>query len=139
MKEIKRIEVDGNDGSGKTFRIGIIKNMFPNVEVVDRGLFSKYTLDEFYPRLNGNEHHLELAAEFRHIVRESTDTLYVIMDCPIPTCQQRIKNRGDSLEDAYHTENALSLYEWRFRRLYSLVEDCPNVIMLDASRQLDDI
>ena len=100
MKEIKRIEVDGNDESGKTFRIGIIKNMFPNVEVVDRGLFSKYTLDEFYPRLNGNEHHLELAAEFRHIVRESTDTLYVIMDCPIPTCQQRIKNRGDSLEDA---------------------------------------
>lgn len=140
MQAIKRIEVDGNDGAGKSFRIQIIKKMFPTVEVVDRGLFSKYTLDEYYPRLNGDESHLKRAAEFRHIVREeSADTLFIILDCPISVCQDRIMKRGDSLDTEFHSEDELAKYEWRFRRLYKLVEDCPNVIIIDANRHLTDI
>lgn len=139
MKEIKHIEVDGNDGAGKSFRIELLKKMFPNVEVADRGLFSKYTLDEFYPRLNGGEKSDRLADEFRNLVRSNLDTLYIIMDCPIPTCQDRIKSRGDSLDTQFHSETALAMYEWRFHRLYSLVEDCPNVLMVDSKRYLNDL
>ena len=139
MKEIKHIEVDGNDGAGKSFRIELLKKMFPNVEVADRGLFSKYTLDEFYPRLNGGEKSDRLADEFRNLVRSNPDTLYIIMDCPIPTCQDRIKSRGDSLDTQFHSETDLAMYEWRFHRLYSLVEDCPNVLMVDSKRHLNDL
>lgn len=140
MQAIKRIEVDGNDGAGKTFRIELLKKMFPNVEVVDRGIFSKYTLDEYYPPLYPrtlDEHNL--AEIFRNEVRKNSDTLYILMDTPIEICQERILSRGDSLDTQFHSEDALAKYEWRFRRLYKLVDDFPNVIIIDANRHLTDI
>lgn len=140
MQAIRRIEVDGNDGAGKSFRIELLKKMFPNVEVADRGIFSKYTLDEYYPPLYPrtlDEHNrTEL---FRNEVRKNSDTLYILMDTPIDICQERILSRGDSLDTQFHSEDALAKYEWRFRRLYKLVDDCPNVIIIDANRHLTDI
>lgn len=140
MQAIKRIEVDGNDGAGKSYRIELLKKMFPTVEVVDRGIFSKYTLDEYYPPLYPrtlDEHNR--AELFRNEVRTNSDTLYILMDTPIEICQERILSRGDSLDTQFHSEDALAKYEWRFRRLYKLVDDCPNVIIIDANRQLIDL
>ncbi len=140
MKAIRRIEVDGNDGAGKSFRIELIKKMFPGVEVADRGIFSKYTLDEYYPPLYPRSEEDQKCAEaFRNEVMKNSDTLYILMDTPIEKCQERIVSRGDSLDTQFHSEDALAKYEWRFHRLYKLVDDCPNVIILDANRQLIDL
>ena len=38
------IEFDGNDGTGKTYIINLIKQFFNNCIFKDRGIFSKATL-----------------------------------------------------------------------------------------------
>jgi hypothetical protein len=43
---IRKIEVDGNDGTGKSYRIEKMKELFPGLVYYDRGIFSKATLNE---------------------------------------------------------------------------------------------
>jgi len=47
----KRIEIDGNDGTGKTTRVKFLKKMYPGYEVLDRGLLSQWVMEDF--RFNG--------------------------------------------------------------------------------------
>lgn len=43
----KRIEIDGNDGTGKTTRVKFLKKMYPEYEVLDRGLLSQWVMEDF--------------------------------------------------------------------------------------------
>lgn len=47
----KRIEIDGNDGTGKTTRVKFLKKMYPEYEILDRGLLSQWVMEDF--RFNG--------------------------------------------------------------------------------------
>ncbi len=47
----KRIEIDGNDGTGKTTRVKFLKKMYPGCEILDRGLLSQWVMEDF--RFNG--------------------------------------------------------------------------------------
>lgn len=43
----KRIEIDGNDGTGKTTRVKFLKKMYPGCEILDRGLLSQWVMEDF--------------------------------------------------------------------------------------------
>ena len=65
------IEVDGNEGTGKTYIIKLIKQFFNNCIFKDRGIFSKATLlnkeseEKMYDYIDNNI---------------DNDTLYIILD-----------------------------------------------------------
>ena len=65
------IEFDGNDGTGKTYIINLIKQFFNNCIFKDRGIFSKATLlnkdseEKMYDYIDNNI---------------DSDTLYIILD-----------------------------------------------------------
>ena len=88
------IEFDGNDGTGKTYVINLIKQFFNNCIFKDRGIFSKATLlnkeseEKMYDYIDNNI---------------DNDTLYIILDDFPEHCQQRIQKRGDSLDEEFHT------------------------------------
>lgn len=46
------IEIDGNDGVGKTTYIKHLQNFFPNDLILDRGLLSQATLSEYCAKHN---------------------------------------------------------------------------------------
>lgn len=102
------IEFDGNDGTGKTYTINLLKNIFNNCMFVDRGLFSKATLlkeenDEMYKYIDDNI---------------DKNRIYIILDDYPEHCQQLIKKRGDSIEEKYHTMEDLEYYSKQFTKLY---------------------
>ena len=94
------IEFDGNDGTGKTYIINLIKQFFNNCIFKDRGIFSKATL------LNKDNN-------------IDNDTLYIILDDFPEHCQQRIQKRGDSLDEEFHTLEDLEYYRKSFMLLYN--------------------
>ena len=101
---IRKIEVDGNDGTGKSYRIEKMKELFPGLVYYDRGIFSKATLNEkLFQNKNSHEWYKE-KEDFYNLVKSHSDTLYIILDASPATCQRRIKERGDSLEEKYHTK-----------------------------------
>ena len=88
---IRKVEIDGNDGTGKSYRIEKMKELFPGLVYYDRGIF-------------------------------------FILDASPATCQRRIKERGDSLEEEYHTKEDLLKYSERFYELCEICDDLPNVM-----------
>lgn len=126
---IKKIVVDGNDGTGKSTRVAELKKLFPGITIEDRGVFSEATLDEelFKPTKNGeilSKHQLE----FRDKVAKS-NALYIITDAEPETCQKRILERGDSIEVEFHNMADLKKYRERFWKLIHICDKLPNVMV----------
>ena len=126
-----KIEIDGNDGTGKSYRALLLKRIIPGLQIKDRGLFSAATLNE--KLFDGDA---ELIEAFRATVKENTDTLYIICTCSIEKSQNRILERGDSLDEEYHTERDLKKFNDRFDFLLHLVKECPNVIRVNTENDL---
>lgn len=126
-----RFEIDGNDGTGKSFRAAMLKRIFPNIPIQDRGLFSEATLDE---RIF--EHDADAIAQFRNSILKNNDVIYIVCVCSIRKSQERILARGGSLEEEFHTEADLKKYNERFDFLLDLVKDLPNVIRLDTETDI---
>lgn len=104
------IEIDGNDGTGKTHLIKFLSNIviFKDCIFIDRGLFSKATLlkeenDEMYNYIDNN-------IDMKRI--------YIILDDFPEHCQYLIKKRGDSIKEKYHTIEDLEYYRKQFTNLY---------------------
>ncbi|MDR2540644.1 MAG: hypothetical protein LBD11_02415 [Candidatus Peribacteria bacterium] len=98
----KKVEIDGNDGTGKSSLIACMKTKASafgvyDLEVCDRG-------------------QLTLATD-SNLFEADPDTLYIILDCQEEISQQRIAGRGDSLEAPYHTMTDLKKYRKRFLEL----------------------
>lgn len=90
-----RIEIDGNDGTGKTSLVQLLSEL--GIKAQDRGLITKKTDNPETP--------LE------------KDTLYIILDASVETCQQRLLKAGKNLDEKYHTEDDLRFYRDRFREI----------------------
>ena len=124
---IRKIVVDGNDGTGKSYRIEQLKKIFPEIEFEDRGIFSKATLNESLFTLESIKDFIKARDEFLDYIKNTEDTLYIIIDASVETCQKRILERGDSLEEEYHTKEDLEKFRKRFLYLVDLVKDIPNI------------
>lgn len=123
---IEKIIIDGNDGTGKTTRLVQLKRMFPNIKYEDRGIFSKMTLvDELFNRTGNYD---EIQKKFHEDVQKDSSTLYIICRASSEVCQKRILERGDSIEEEFHTLDDLNKYNSRFDILVDIVKDLPNVI-----------
>ena len=128
---IKKIVIDGNDGSGKTYRCTELKKLFPNVEIDDRGLFSDVTLDdELFCEYLSKGIVSERCKKFVEKVDEETETLFVILMTDPEIAQRRIISRGDSIDEEFHTMDDLKKYNRRFEILCELVKDKPNVMVV---------
>ena len=114
-----KIEVDGNDGTGKSTLIKYLESKFSQCTFSDRGLFSKFTLKED-------------VKDFREIVKTS-GKYYIILKSSIEASQNRILKRGDSLEERFHTKEDLSKYNDKFKSLVALCKGLSNVIEIDTS------
>ena len=127
---IKRIVFDGNDGTGKTTRLEEMKKLFRNIEYTDRGIFSQMTLvDELFNDMENTEC---LRQKFHDLIKNDSETLYIICRCSPKTCQERIKLRGDSIEEEFHTMDDLTKYDNRFNMLVGLVSELPNVMYVET-------
>ena len=132
---IKKIVIDGNDGTGKTFRVNLLRKMFPNIEIEDRGIFSNKTLDDSlfdYNKVSSINHR----KNFVNSIEEQKDTLFIICDASVETCQKRISERGDSLEEEYHNKKDLIKYRGRFMTLAELCSELPNVMFVNTDEDL---
>ena len=128
---IEKIVIDGNDGTGKTTRLVQLKKMFPNIKYEDRGIFSKMTLiDELF---NRNKNYVTLSQKFYESIKQDSSTLYIICRASSEIYQKRILERGDSIEEEFHTVDDLNKYNQRFDDLIDIVKDLPNIMVVDTS------
>ena len=129
---IKKIVIDGNDGTGKTTRIEQLRKLFPNVEIQDRGIFSKATLDEelFGPQKRSFWFAVTPQDKFYNRIKHDHETLFIILDAEPETCQKRIAERGDSLDVEFHNIRDLEKYRSRFNLLLNICKDLPNVMLI---------
>jgi thymidylate kinase len=129
---IEKIIIDGNDGTGKTTRLVQLKRMFPNIKYEDRGIFSKMTLvDELFNRTGNYD---EIQKKFHEDVQKDSSTLYIICRASSEVCQKRILERGDSIEEEFHTLDDLNKYNSRFDILVDIVKDLPNVMVVETTK-----
>ena len=126
-----KFEIDGNDGTGKSYRAALLKRIFPDIPIQDRGFFSEATLND---RIF--EHDAGAMAQFRNHILKNNDVVYIICVCSIRKSQERILSRGGSLEEEFHTEADLKKYNERFDFLLDLVKDLPNVIRLNTDTDI---
>lgn len=91
------IEIDGNDGVGKTFAISRLKDIFCDVEFRDRGRLTIATDTDDFTKEGG--------------------VMYVLLDGSVEWCQRNILKRGGSIEEKYHTAKDLTFYRQRFLKL----------------------
>ena len=103
--EYKRIEIDGNDGTGKTTRVKFLRKMYPGYEILDRGLLSQWVIEDFRFK---DWYQIDQLKGFRE------DTLYITLYTTVEKSQERIVKRGDSLEEEYHNKEDLLKYNARF-------------------------
>ena len=86
-----KFEIDGNDGTGKSFRAAMLKRILPNIPIQDRGLFSEATLDERIFELDA-----DAIAQFRNSILKNNNVIYIVCVCSIRKSQERILARGGS-------------------------------------------
>lgn len=128
---IRKIVIDGNDGSGKTYRCTVLRNLFPDIEIADRGLFSDVTLDdELFCEYSSKGIASERCKKFVDKVDAETETLFIILMTEPEIAQRRIISRGDSIDEKFHTIDDLKKYNRRFEILCGLVKDKPNVMVV---------
>ena len=94
------VEIDGNDGVGKTTCINILKQHFgDDIEFKDRGALTLATDSDEFNKEKG--------------------VCYILLDCSVEECQNRILKRGDSITEKYHTIEDLTYYRERFLKIAS--------------------
>ena len=144
---IKKIVVDGNDGTGKTCTINRLKELFPGIEFEDRGIFSKATLnDDIFEEYanhsetagclqnkNGQPNHASF--DFFREIERNHDTFYIICVADPKECQRRIAERGDSIEEEFHRIEDLEKYDKRFRILCDITSRLGNVMLVDTTNR----
>ena len=102
------------------------------------GIFSKATLDDdlFDDKLNAPSRFwrftLSPREKFYNSIKWHSDTLYIILDASIETCQKRIAERGDSLDCEFHNKKDLTKYKERFNFLVELCNGLPNVMLVNT-------
>jgi deoxyadenosine/deoxycytidine kinase len=134
---IKKIVIDGNDGTGKTTFINHLKKVMPGIEFQDRGIFSETTLkDKLFNATEENKYEVfnELK-EFQESIKKQNDTLFIILDADVEVCQKRILKRGDSIEEEFHTLEDLNKYKHRFNVLTEICKNVSNLMFIDNSQQ----
>lgn len=105
-----RIEIDGNDGVGKTVFVNALRKLYPTDVIVDRGELSKATLHKEWERkLEKNEIH-----DFKSMLTLDPHVCYILLDTYPKQCQERILLRGDSIDEPYHNMDDLLLFQRRF-------------------------
>jgi len=138
MEQIKKIELDGIPGTGKTFRAEMLKKMFPDCTIIDEGLYTDQVSDENYISLEdaNNPDRLQAFAEaFREKVKAASDTMFVILFCTTPKSKARLKDRGDNPDDI-PSDDDLFEYSKRFNFLYKVTRDLPNVLSENTDHDL---
>lgn len=88
-----RVEVDGNDGTGKSTLVADLARY--GIEAQDRGRMTKATDDDS--------------------VQPEEGVLYIHLDAPASICQERLRAAGKDLSERYHTIEDLRHYEARFK------------------------
>lgn len=103
------IEIDGNDGVGKTTYIKRLQEIFPNDIFLDRGLLSKATLHNDWDKMNPN---------YDKMIEELNNNIcYILLDTYPEQCQERILKRGDRIDVPYHNMDDLLKFQKRFKIL----------------------
>lgn len=133
-----KLVIDGNDGTGKTTRANAIREIM-GIAVNERGPLSRLTdCDELFEPFSYKKEPIkysETAVDAIAEIKRNTDTLYVILDSPVKTCQQNIISRGGSIEEKYHTFEDLCYYRERFRILYDFLKKelkITNILFLET-------
>lgn len=128
---IKKIVIDGNDGTGKSIRVSLLKKYFPGIEIEDRGVFSEATIrDELFG--DDKQSRRNLRNFIWSEVEEHPETLFIICDASIETCQKRILERGDSLDEEFHRESDLKKYRERFLKLVDAAKNFQNIMLVNT-------
>ena len=136
---MKRIVFEGNDGTGKTFRIDKMKSFFPNIEIKDRGALSKMTLEEdLFNKDNKYNESDDLLEFYMNLNGFDKDALYIICDCSEEKSQERILSRGDSIDEEYHTLEDLKKFRKRFITLAKTITEhgFNNVMVVDTEQDI---
>lgn len=106
------VEIDGNDGTGKSTIIKHLKSKYPEIHFKDRGVLSALTLDENYSHVNSR------TKVMRTLFNDpSAQTKHIILDCSERLSQARIQSRGDSIDQEFHNLSDLLKYRSRFGKL----------------------
>lgn len=90
-----KICIDGNDGTGKTSLISILKSQFPEIEFQDRGLPSAITVNKTAD-----------LADFT-----------IILTCPVEISLKRLKQSGADMNEHWHKPETLKYYHEQFLKI----------------------
>lgn len=102
------IEIDGNDGVGKTTYIKRLQEIFPKDIFFDRGALSKATLHELWE----SEQPI-----YKEMIELNSNICYILLDTYVEQSQERILKRGDRIDVPYHNIDDLIKYQYRFHVL----------------------
>lgn len=115
---IHSIEIDGNDGTGKSTLCHIISSW--GIRARNRGIISKISLGQ------------ATVQDLRD------DVLYVILDLPPKISQKRLSQAGKDLTEEYHTLPSLCKFRSIYCNIYRQVNR-PNVLLLSANQPVQDV
>ena len=105
---MNRIEIDGNDGTGKSTLVKRLKA--EGYDVYDRGIATQMTDDD------------------KLICKD--DAIHIILDVPPNISQERLLEAGKDLRERFHTLPDLVFYRKRFKAVASRLPKCE---IIDAS------
>ena len=102
--QYKRIEIDGNDGVGKTTVCNMLKKIIPfNIKINDRGSVTDQTDKE------------------GTFFKKERDTAYIVLDASENLSRERIEKRHKEsnveIDEKYESISALMYYRKRFREI----------------------
>ena len=109
-----KLVVDGNDGTGKSTLVGMLRQL--GYEVSDRGIPTKMTDD--------------------NSITASDEEFYFILDVPVEVSQARLLKAGRDLKERYHTLEDLVFYRERFLAISKRLE---NSVVIDASGSPEEV